>query len=97
VHIEPRYVAEFLALFWFGIILGLGTSSGFLSSLPVVKRTVRVFTILAVVSLLLPLTVRTCVRYAEYANRRNEDALAAAELAKLGIRPGDAVGRIVQL
>jgi len=88
VHVESRYVAEFLVLILLGIILGFRIPQN------VDRRTVLVFTMAVVASLLLPLAARTYVKYFENGWKPNADAQAAAELGKLGIGPGDKVARI---
>ncbi len=88
VHIESRYVAEFLVLFLFGLLISFKVPQN-------VSRTwVLACTTVVVASLLLPLAARTYVRYSEYAGRPNADAQAAAELARLGVNPGDKVARV---
>jgi len=88
VHVEPRYVAEFLALFWFGIILAFRTPSR------VSPNVALACTIVIVASLLLPTTIFAARRYFEYRLKSNADAQAAAQLAALGVMPGDHVARI---
>ncbi len=88
VHVESRYVAEFLVLILLGIILGFRIPQN------VDRRTVLAFTVVIVVSLLLPLAARTYVKYFEVSQKSNADAQAAAELGELGIGPGDKVARI---
>jgi hypothetical protein len=87
VHLETRYVAEFLALFWFGIVLA------FRGPLPISRMVVRVGTILVAASLLLPLTVSAGQLFTSV-SEPNADAEAAAKLADLGIRPGVKVARV---
>jgi len=88
VHVEPRYVAAFLALFWLGIVMGFG------DSLSIAPKAIGASAVLVLGSLLIPMAARTYVRYAQYARNPNADAEAAAELASLGIKPGDKVARI---
>jgi len=88
VHIESRYVAEFLALFLFGVLITFKTPQNVGRGLVVACATV------IVAFLLLPLAARTCLRYLEYARLPNADAQAAAELAHLGVSPGDKVARV---
>jgi hypothetical protein len=88
VHIESRYVAEFLALFVFGLLLSFKVPQS------VSRGLVVAFTIVIVASLLLPLTAKAYARYFEYARLPDADAQAAAELARLGINPADKVARI---
>jgi hypothetical protein len=88
VHVEPRYVAEFLALFWFGIILAFRIPARLSPNLALAC------TIVIVGSLLLPTTIFATRRYFEYRLRSNADAQAAAQLVALGLRSGDRVARI---
>lgn len=88
VHVEPRYIAEFLALLLFGIILG------FRSPQNVGRKAVLAATAVIVASVLTPLAVGICLRYFEYVGLSNADSLASAQLENLGIRPGDRVARI---
>ncbi len=87
MHVESRYVTEFIALVWIGIVLGLG------GSVPVSRKSVMVCTVLVCVPLML-VPMRQIYLKRENVNRQNEDAQAAVELAELGVRPGDKVARI---
>jgi hypothetical protein len=87
MHVEPRYVGAFLALFWLGLILSFDVPS-------VGPRIVLASTIFVVAALTFPLIVGGGMRYFEARRIHNADADAAAELARLGIKPGDKVGRI---
>jgi hypothetical protein len=87
VHVESRYVAEFLVLFVFGLLLSFKVPQS-------VSRGLVAFTIVIVASLLLPLAAKTYARYFEYARLPNADAEATAELARFGLKPGDKVARV---
>jgi hypothetical protein len=88
MHVEPRYVGAFLALLWFGLVL----SFDFPETLG--RRMVTPITIVVVAGLTVPLIVGGSMRYLESPRMTNADADAAAELARLGIKPGDKVARI---
>ena len=88
VHIESRYVAEFLALFVFGLLLSFEVPQSVSRGLVIACTTV------IVASLLLPLAAKAYARYFEYARLPNADAEAAAQLTRLGIKPADKVARI---
>lgn len=88
VHIEPRYVAEFIVLFWIGVFSALW------ESLPIEGSTATLLAAFAGLLLLLPVIAHSWRDYVEFAKVPNEDAQAAAELGKLGIRPGDRVARL---
>jgi len=88
VHIESRYIAEFLALFLFGIVLGFRIPQN------IGRKTLVAAMAAIVASLLLPLAGRTYVRYFDYARLPNADSMAAAQLGTLGIKPGARVARI---
>jgi hypothetical protein len=87
VHVETRYVGEFIALFWFGIAFALR------NVLPPGRKAVAILTALIAVLVLSPLALRD-YRMHRHAKTTNADAQAAAELAKLGIGPGDKVARV---
>jgi hypothetical protein len=90
VNVEPRYIAAFLALFWFGIFLGF----------PLPRQTASRAALLIVLAMvfafLLPMARRT---YAERVHfpHSNADAEAAQALASLGVNPGDSIARISPL
>jgi hypothetical protein len=88
MHVEPRYVGAFLALFWLGLILSFDLP-GTLG-----RRLANASTILVVACLTLPLIVGDGMQYLKSRRIANADADAAAELARLGIRPGEKVARI---
>ncbi len=88
MHVEPRYVGASLALFWLGLILSFDVPG------TVRPRIVFASTIFVVAALTFPLIVGGGMRYFESSRIHNADADAAAELARLGIKPGDKVGRI---
>jgi hypothetical protein len=89
VHIESRYVAAFLVLFLFGLLISFKAPQN-------VKRPwlIAGATVVVTGSLMLPLATRIYVRYVEYAGKPNADAQAAAELVLLGIKPTDKVARV---
>jgi hypothetical protein len=87
VHVESRYVTEFIALLWIGIVQGLG------DFVPVNEKAVKVCAVLMCVPLMLA-PMRQIYLKRENVNKPNEDAQAAVELAKLGVIPGDKVARI---
>ncbi|HZP16864.1 MAG TPA: hypothetical protein VFB00_02785, partial [Terriglobales bacterium] len=87
VHLEPRYVAPFLVLFWCGVLAGLGEAHRTIS-----RRAFLATTVLLVGSLLLPIAMLPYSRYIQQG--ANPDSLAAAQLASMGLQPGDRVARI---
>jgi hypothetical protein len=90
VHVEPRYIAAFLALFWFGIFLGF----------PLPRQTASRAALLIVLAMvfafLFPMARRTYAERVQFPHS-NADAQAAQVLAGMGIQPGDAVARISPL
>lgn len=88
MHVEPRYVGAFLALFWLGLILSFDLP-GILG-----RRLANASTIVVVAGLIVPLIVGEGMRYLESRRIPNNDANAAVELAHLGIKPGNKVARI---
>jgi hypothetical protein len=88
VHVEPRYVAPFLVLFWCGIIFSLRAPK----NLPSIVVTAT--TLVVIGYLLLPMSWATYQKYREGQGKVNTSALAAAKLEQLGVRPGDHVARI---
>lgn len=89
VHVEDRYVAAFLVLFWFGVMLSLRVPEW------VKPRVAAVITFLVIASLLLPTGRLIYLRHTQGVDRINTDALAATELGKLGVNAGDKVARII--
>src|SRR5262249_28425977 len=87
VHMEARYVAEFIAVFWFGIILGFARSAS------LSRKAWIACNLLVCASLLFQLVRQIYLKRANL-RRANQDAQAAGELAKLGVTPGDKVARI---
>src|SRR5262249_22923932 len=87
VHMEARYVVEFIALFWFGIFLGLESPVALNGS------AMMACTLLVCAPLLLLPMGQIYMKRANL-RRTNQDAQAAAELATLGVKSGDKVGRI---
>ena len=87
IHVEPRYVAAFLVLFFVSIMAGIGIPARFSNKLanPV---------ILVCISLLLPIASHTYIWHSQGIGRFDADAQAAATLASLGIGRGDLVARI---
>lgn len=88
VHIEPRYVTEFIVLFWIGVFAVLWESLG------PENNSAWMIPAVAGILLLLPVAAQSWRDYAEFAKAKNQDANAAAELGKLGVRPGDRVARL---
>jgi hypothetical protein len=88
LRIESRYVGVFLALLFMGAVFSFDLRS-FTS-----QRALIASTILVIVGLLVPIFVTNAQRCFESLHVQNADADAAAELAKLGINPGDRVARI---
>jgi len=89
VHLEGRYIGAFLVLFFCAL----------LSCFPYLPRKAsRGMTALSVGVIVALLLLRPGVRlYSQsmaLGHQRNEDALAAAELHRLGIEAGDHVGRV---
>src|SRR5215469_11611405 len=87
VHVESRYVGAFIALFCCGLLSAL-------KDLPYRVKGPRLLavTVVVVLLLLLPITKQPYRRY--WTAGPDPDAEAAADLDRLGIRPGDRVGRI---
>lgn len=88
LRIESRYVGAFLALLFMGAVFSFGLRSS------ASRRVLTASTILAILGLLVPVFVTNAQRYLESLHLQNADAEAAAELAKLGVHPGDRVARI---
>lgn len=88
LHIEPRYVGAFVALFFMGVIFSLAVLSFWHRRLLVAAGLV------AVLGLCVPMLFTNGVKYFASLRTRNADAEAATELAKGGILPGDRVARI---
>jgi hypothetical protein len=88
VHVEPRYVAPFLVLFWCGIIFSLRVPG------TLAAPAVTASTLVVIVLLLLPMSWATFQKYREGLWKVDLNAVAAAELERLGVRPGDHVARI---
>ncbi len=90
VHLEPRYVAAFLTLFFLGMILGF----------PIPRETgpkiALLIVIATVTTLLYPAFRETQYGYA-HQPQSNVDSQAAQALKSLGIRPGDRVARITSI
>jgi hypothetical protein len=91
VHVEPRYVAGFAALFWMGIIFGFQMPRRFS------RNWVMIGTLAISASLLFPVISLTYTRYFQLGRGPNVDAEAAAALGGMGIHPGDRVARISPL
>jgi hypothetical protein len=91
VHVEPRYVAGFVALFWIAIIFAFQVPGR------VKRKWVVAGTVVISASLLLPLISLTCIRYFQLGRGSNVDAEAAAALGLMGIHAGDRVARISPL
>jgi hypothetical protein len=89
IHVEDRYVGVFLLLIGCGAIFSFrGTSRRFSAG------ALLAGTVVLVASLLLPTMMQIRSRYSQIEHGPNQDALAALELQKLGIQPGDHVARI---
>ncbi len=88
VYVESRYVAAFLALFWCGILFSLRVPQ------TVSPRVVTVITLLVIAAFLLPIGPLTYLRHMQGMGKINNDALAATELERLGVRAGDQVACI---
>ena len=88
VHLEARYVAAFLVLFWCGILFNLRLPQR------LSPKVVTVITLIVVTSLLLPMSRLIYVRHTQGLDKINAHALAAAELERLGVHAGDRVARI---
>jgi hypothetical protein len=89
IHVEARYVAAFLVMFWCAALVPLQEWPRRIG-----PRILTAVTLVIVVSLLLPSALNTYSRNFEFGRSRNTEALAAAELNSLGIHPGDHVARI---
>ena len=89
VHVEARYTGAFFVLFLCAAL------SLFLEVQHRMTRLViAVITPVIIVLLLFPLATRTYATYRESAHSLDQDSFAANQLATLGVRPGDRVGRI---
>jgi hypothetical protein len=88
LRIESRYIGAFLALLFMGAVFSFDLRSS------ASRRVLIASAMFAVLGLLLPVFVTNVQRYLESLHLQNADADAAAELAKLGINPGDQVARI---
>lgn len=90
VHVEPRYVAGFLLLI-----------SVTLLDLSVPRKGARTISagvvLIALLTLLIPVTRQTYVRHRQGFGRINTDAEAAEALQKIGLAPGDGVAKISPL
>jgi hypothetical protein len=91
LHIEARYVAAFLVLFWCGMIFSIRFPHR------VSPYAVTVITLAVAASLLLPMSRLIYLRYSQGMGKINADGVAATELERLGIHPGDQVARISAL
>ena len=89
VSIEPRYVAAFIVLLGFAMLSAL-------PPLQINSRVVALAVIATVAILMFPVVRSTWGEFAK-SGKFNADAQAANALAGLGIKPGDAVGRISPL
>jgi hypothetical protein len=92
VHVEARYVAAFLVMFWCAALAAFQEWPRRIG-----PRILTVVTLVVVASLLLPTALNLYSKYSEFGRSQNTDAIAAAELQSLGIRAGDHVGRISSL
>ena len=88
VHVEPRYVGAFLALFWIGLLFS------FRIPFWLNRKATVAATAVVIAFIVLPFSVQSGLRYFRERRAPNADAQAAAQLANLGIRPGDKVARI---
>jgi hypothetical protein len=88
VHVEARYVAAFLVLFWCGMFFSLRVPRGLNS------KWVSVLACLAFAALLLPLGRLIYLRRSQGMGKVNTYAQAAAALEQFGVRAGDQVARI---
>jgi hypothetical protein len=88
VHVESRYVAGFIALFWLGIIAALQVPHN------LSRKLVTLGTMAIAGSLLFPLLSGTYTSYLQTGRGPNVDSEAAAALHSHGIYPGDHVARI---
>lgn len=92
VHVEARYVAAFVVMFWCAVLVALQEMP------PRIKRPwLAAATIVVVATLLLPLALNVYLKYFQFGRGPNAEAIAAAELKTFGIRTGDHVGRISSL
>ena len=91
VHVEPRYVGAFLVLFWCGVLFSIRVP------IKISGKLVSVFTLLVIAGLLLPVGRVAYVIHRRSAGEINGDALAAAEIERMGVHPGDQVARICPL
>jgi hypothetical protein len=89
VHVESRYVGAFLVLIFSVILYALLDAARTLD-----RKILGVATVLVVASLLVPAVLIPLKLYQTTGQGPNEDALAAAGLAQLGVAPGDHVARI---
>jgi hypothetical protein len=91
VYVESRYVAAFLALFWCGILFSLRVPQR------VSPKVVTGVTLVVIAALVLPIGPLIYLRHRQGVGRINVDALAAAELEKVGVQAGDQVACICPL
>jgi hypothetical protein len=88
VHVESRYVAAFLVLFWCGILFSLRVPQ------TISPKVVTVITLVVTASLLLPIGPLIYLRHTQGVGKINADGLAAAELERLGVHAGEPVACI---
>lgn len=89
VHVEPRYTGAFFVLF-----MSAALSVVLEVRRPATRAVTAMLTPVIIAMLLIPLASRTYAAYRASAGSLDQDSVAAAKLAALGIHPGDQVGRI---
>lgn len=89
VHVESRYTAAFIVLF-FCAVLPLLQEVSLKPARSIVAVAVPIF----VVYLLYPAVSRTFSAFEAAIHASNDDALAAEQLHRMGVEPGDYLGRI---
>jgi hypothetical protein len=88
MHIETRYVAAFLVLFWCGIIFSLPVPRGINS------KWIAAVALVSIASFLLPMGRLIYLRRSQGMGKVNSYAQAAAALEQFGVHAGDQVARI---
>jgi len=90
VHVELRYIAVFLTLFWVGLFSGLVMPPGRKG-----HRLVPVIILVLVIAMAIPVAFSTAGHLREVVKGRSDNQWQVAEdLRAMGVMPGDRVARI---